>query len=234
MMIRVLMGILPMTVGALIYSGALPVASLLTGGSYSADIAAPRDHVVSALSDLDLDEITKSGSVPYASSLKHKRTPEGMVWTLMADGKAMLEMVATLTPSSDGASTYVAAETRKGPDYDERKLATGLQDMTLINTVFSAALEMELNEFAPPAERKTEQQLKEDRMAIVLHATTAKMMANPMAIAVEARRREVEFKDQMAEAEAQQASYAEQEKLRAANAGVTFEPGKPMVDVSKH
>ncbi|CAN5451698.1 hypothetical protein BH10PSE14_BH10PSE14_17840 [soil metagenome] len=231
MMIRVLMGVVPMTVSALVYSGAVPVSSLFGGSSFSADVAASPSTVASALSDLKMEEITKSGTVPYVTSLTHRRTTDGMEWTLLADGKKMLEMVATLSPTNDGTGTHVAAETHKGVDYDEQKLGRGLQDMGLVNTVFGAALTTKLNEFLPPAERKSVAKLEQDRMATVTGAMTAKLMMNPMAIAVEGRRREVEFKDQMA---SDMAAQAVRERQQQANAGVNFVPGQPMVDVSHH
>ena len=227
MLFRVLAGVVPSIAGALFYTGALPIGALFSAGAYSQAVAASPDRVASALVDLNMDEVTMAGigSSSHAIQLEHIRTAQGYDWMLKYDGKALVQMVATLTPEQDGTATRVNAVVKEGPDFVAHDGPLGLRNLTAVRTIFAAALDMELNEFAPEGQRLTHDQAEERRMAASTGAVATAVMSNPMAIAVEARHRQTEFETQMQDVEA--------EMRTASGAQANIRPGQPMLDPDK-
>src|SRR5579872_1322074 len=123
MVYRVLFGtVLPMTLGWIIYSGAIPLTSFM-GGSSTHDVAASPDVVDATISDLTLQEFTGSmlDTGPMDAGERWVKTAQiegGRTWTLMEGKKEVLIMTAHETPYDKGAATEVTAEVEKGKDYD--------------------------------------------------------------------------------------------------------------------
>lgn len=239
MLYRVLAGVVPTGFGWAVYSGAIPIASLLMSGGVSHRVPASPSAVDAAISDLSLPEFTgrSIASTTWSGerSLRTAHFTGERRWTLMQGGKEIIVMHARMAPQDGGAATRVTAETEKGRDYDPDSLPAGLRDLNVVRTVFNAALDMELNPLAPPAERLPRVRLEEKRLAAVTQAMTATLIANPMAIAVDARRQEASVRGSMdaavAEAEARQARY-EQERQRILAANPMGTAPRPAMDAA--
>ena len=158
--------------------------------------------------------------------VKAARIEGGRTWTLMEGKKEVLVMTAHETPENGGAATEVTAEVAKGKDYDIDTLPAGLRDLALVKTVFNAALDEELNPLAPEGKRLPRIKAEERRLAAVTQAMTATVVANPMALAIDARKRELSFHDSLDEAERASRDMEAQRPPP----GVNFTPGQPMVN----
>jgi hypothetical protein len=234
MLYRLLMGILPMCLGWAVFSGAIPLSTLFSWGSSTHEVAASPAEVDAALYDLTLEEFTGSMMATGPAGLEGRRvktskTEDGRTWTLMEGNKQVLVMTARRTPENGGAATEVTAEVEKGKDYDVNNLPAGLRDLNLVKTVFNAALDMELNPLAPPDQRLPRIKAEERRLAVVTKAMAGAVMANPMAVAIDARRTEMSMRSSIDEAE----RASREMEANAANQpppGVSFAPGQPMVN----
>jgi hypothetical protein len=227
---RTLAGIVPMCLGWAVYSGAIPLTFLM-GGSSTHDVAASPATVDAAIADLTLQEFTGSlmDTGPMDAGERWVKTAQiegGRSWTLMEGKKEVLVMTAHETPYDGGAATEVTAEVAKGKDYDVNRLPAGLRDLNLVSTVFNAALDEELNPLMPEGERLTRIKAEERRLAVVTKAMSAAIVSNPMAIAIDARKRELSFRDSLDEAE----RASKERESNQPPPGVSFTPGQPMVD----
>jgi hypothetical protein len=226
---RTLGTIIPMCLGWAVYSGAIPLTSFI-GGSSTHDVPAAAATVDASLSDLTLQEFTGSmmDTGPMDAGERWVKTAQiegGRTWTLMEGKKEVLVMTAHLTPDG-AAATEVTAEVAKGKDHDVNKLPAGLRDLNLVSTVFNAALDEELNPLMPEGERLTRIKAEERRLAVVTKAMSAAIVSNPMAIAIDARKRELSFRDSLDEAE----RASKERESNQPPPGVSFTPGQPMVD----
>jgi hypothetical protein len=92
--------------------------------------------------------------------------------------------------------------------------------------VFNAALDMELNPLAPEGERLPRIKAEERRLAVVTKAMATTVVANPMALAIDARKRELSMRDSLDEAE----RASKELEANEPPPGVNFTPGQPMVN----
>ena len=230
MVYRVLFSLLPMILGWCVYSGAIPLTTFM-GGSSTHEVAASPDIVDATISDLTLQEFTGSmldtGPMDAGKRwVKSAQIEGGRTWTLMEGKKEVLVMTAFETPESGGKATEVTAEVEKGKDYDANSLPAGLRDLNLVRTVFNAALDEELNPLAPEGERLPKIKAEERRLAVVTKALASAVVANPMAIAIDARKRQLSVDDSIAEAE----RASKEMEANQPPPGVSFTPGQPMVN----
>ncbi len=230
---RTLLGIVPMCLGWAVYSGAIPLTSLI-GGSSTHEVAASPDAVDAAIADLNLNEFTGSlmDTGPMDSPgrwVKSAKVADGRQWTLMMGNKQFFVLTAHETPENGGAATEVTAEVEKGKDYNINALSAGMRDLNLVKTVFNAALDEELNPLAPEGQRLPRIKAEERRLAVVTNAMAATVVANPMALAIDARKRQLSVEGSVADAE-RASKETEAERQNQPPPGVNFTPGQPMID----
>ena len=218
---------------------ALLVAACGGGAGFSRQIAQPETVVEQALADLDILQLphTKAklraggggaggGALP---EIRAERTEDGLNWFVMSGGKAVLVMTASLEPGADGASTTVSTYVKAGEASDAPDVAPLFRSISEMGALFAVAVERELGDYIPRSER-TLLSLQERP-----YGSSAEM-----AQAIGGRMNEVgQIASQLPALEArarQEAALARQMEGAESHAGASapsFEPGKPMVDVSR-
>jgi hypothetical protein len=208
-------------IGAPILLGGFYFAGALDGG-YSRDINQPLPTVMAALSDADIRSQPGSpGTDPSAAGgvrpfFRTENTKDSITWTVMSGDKVAVTMKAKLEPINDGKGTHVAESDYISPAFRSKSITMAL---------FASMLESELNELT--ASKSREAGNGQSRP----HGKLSDGIKNAIAIHAAYGEYErtgkdpfesggfVDVKENMSEPEA--------------TPGVKFEPGKPMIDVSR-
>lgn len=235
----------PVAFGGLYVSGAL-------GGGYSRDVARPPAEVRAALADL---YITKQpgepGTDPSRSGgllpqFRMEQGPDEVRWVVMSGDKVATTMTATLTPLDNGAGTRVTASVSRG-DAPDDFVSPAFRSKGVTLGLFGMALEAELDELTAPPRASAE------TCDAILARFAARNMANAdlqrgdnlkdavgdtagavMSIA----QTDMEMKRAGCPTLSSNEGFAEVSSSMGPGDGapgdqVTFEPGKPMVDLGK-
>jgi hypothetical protein len=236
-----------------VVAGGLWVSGLFAGGAYSRVVDRPPAEVLAALEDLDVrKQPGQPGTDPSASGgvaqvFVSEHVPDGIAFVVMSGDKVATRMTAHLEPLEGGKRTRVTATVERG-DAPDDFVAPAFRSKGVTLTLFSAALEGELNDLVAPPRLSQEQcQELEQRLLLANAPTndpknfvqavggTARTVIALGAVEAELRRRGCattspgaggEFKmpeNRMGQAGSGGATMP-------VDPGVHFEPGKPMVD----
>lgn len=219
----------PVAAGTAFYAGMMPPWVVgLAGGAYSKQVDRPLAVVSASLSNIELDLFSGAqdeGLRLALSQIRRQQNADGYSWFVMNGDKVVAEMVVTLTPAEGGSATQVLGIVDMG---ETEGAPPGLGNERVMEFLFANALDAQLADFAPLGARLSAEDLRRKKQFGKGAMTTARMVADPLAIAREGlRRHEEALEDQREFRESQRI----EDQRRAA--GVTFEPGKPMVDVSR-
>jgi hypothetical protein len=127
------------------------------GGGYSRDVDRPPAQVLAALQDLNVSEQPGSpGTDPSRSGgvqpvFVTERTADGISFVVMSGDRVAIRMTAHLQPLEGGTRTRVTASVQRG-DAPDDFVSPAFRSEGVTLGLFSSALEDELNELvAPPA-----------------------------------------------------------------------------------
>lgn len=218
MFLRVCGTCAPLVAGAIFYAGSF-------GKAYSRDFDRPPAEVAAALSDLDVSGISGASGSLYAAlpTVRSERTADGFRWTIMSGSEVALVMTARITPTDGGAGSHVDARVEKGRLSDPGKLPPLFRNPGAMQPLFVAALDAELAELDAEGDPAALAAARKRQKIAHGYVAAAQVAANPDAIRAEMEKANA----MMMEGATPGGSSAN------APAGVSFEPGKPMVDVSR-
>ncbi|HEY6662014.1 MAG TPA: hypothetical protein VIZ66_03735 [Sphingomicrobium sp.] len=223
-------------------------------GSYARTVGASPDEVRSALEDLDIREAPgepatdpmRSGGV--APTFLLTQQGDDLVWTVMSRDDVAVRLIAHLEPVDGGKRTKVTASVERGNAPDDF-VAPAFRDRGVTLGLFGMVLDSELDELvAPPlADEATCQKIMDDfaagnaadpdlqsrdsmsdafgdtaKIGMKLGALESKLKAAGCPVNNGGAFRPVS--NQMSESSSSGSN---------SNGDVRFEPGKPMIDVSK-
>ncbi len=204
MMYRILAGMIPSVLAALVWTGAIPIGSWFSASAEERTVAAASPLLMSALASTDLTSITQgemaAGDEPL--TVIRRQHGNGHSWTVMMGDRAMADLVAEVEPSADGQGSVVRTRASHAATYDAAGAPLSIQNRSALATRFAVAVEARLNGFAPPGERLTEKQLRDRRLRAEQEAITTQVVSDPTAIMREGLRRQREFEQLHAEIEA--------------------------------
>ena len=204
------------------------------------------DEVRSALMDLDIrnapgepaSDPSRSGGVEPTFQL----TQEGndMVWTVMSGNDVAVRMIAHLEPVEGGAKTHVTAAVQRGNAPDDL-IAPAFRSTGTTLGLFSLVLEDELDDLTRPASADpatcqkivddfTGQQQMSDQGGF---AAVAKMSIKLSALETKLKAAGCDTGFKKFEDPTEQLSDSGSDSSASGQGNVSFEMGKPMVDVSK-
>jgi hypothetical protein len=233
----------PVVLGGLWVSGVL-------GGGYERTVDRPPSQVIAALADLDIrnepgapgTDPSRAGGVTPMIRMEHDA--DSVTWTVMSGNQVATRMIAHLESIDGGRRTRVTAEVVRG-DAPDDFVSPAFRSKGLTMGLFSMALEGELDELtSPPGDPEhcrqlTEQITRENEAAhINQHPENLRQAAGSAAqviIRINA------MHDQLRRAgclNLPNGNNFSQVSNRMGSAppegagGVSFEPGRPMVDVS--
>lgn len=233
----------PVVLGGLYVSGSF-------GGNYSREVDRPPAEVMAALADLDIREQPGApGTDPSRAGgvmplFRQERTADTMTWWVMSGDKVAVRMTAALEPIDDGRATRVTAQVERG-DAPDDFVSPAFRSEGLTMGLFGMALEAELDELShaagdPAKCRELMARFESGALASagdrpregVVNAmgATATTIVKLHAFEGELRRNGCET--------SQSASLFRQPTSRMGAApprregNISFEPGKPMVDLS--
>ena len=244
---------------ALMATGLNYVAGGLAGGAYSREVGRPPAEVMDALADLDITaqpgspgtDPSRSGGVQPVFRLE--RASDRMIWTVMSGDEVAIRMIAVVEPTREGKHSRVTAEVERG-DAPDDFVSPAFRSEGITMGLFGMALEAELNRLtAPPlADQAVCDALMADfeagniaagfaerpedlpeavgntaRIAIRLHAMEAELRRN--GCPTERTRDFGEISDEMSKGGMGSPPPVGDIPVE----GVSFEPGKPMIDVSQ-
>jgi hypothetical protein len=240
------------TIGAAVGIGAYAMGSF--SGSNARVVGASPDAVRSALMDLDIREApgepatdpSRSGGVEPTFLLSQEG--DDMVWTVMSRNDVAVRLIAHLEPVDGGKQTKVTASVERGNAPDDF-VAPAFRDRNVTLGLFNAVLNSELDELvAPPlADEATCQKIMDDFAAgnaadgdLQRHdnisdafGDTAKLSLKLSALEGKLKAAGCPMKDggpfRPVSSQLSDSSSAPSSP----NGEVRFEPGKPMIDVSK-
>jgi hypothetical protein len=233
----------PLALGGAWLSGALG------GSAYSRVVDRSPAQVMEAIADLDVrkqpgspgTDPSRSGGVPPL--FRTERGPDEISFVVLSGDKVATRMTAHLEPLEGGKRTRVTASVARG-DAPDDFVSPAFRSTGLTLALFSMALEGELNELVGPPRRSAAQcrELTEK----LLTANAPSMAGDPqslsqgvgnvaqMAIALHAAEAELRRQGCDTSGGADGTfSHVSNQMGRPPIGGVTFEPGKPMVDVSR-
>jgi hypothetical protein len=235
--------VLPVAVGGLYVSGAL------SGSAYSREVERPPASVMAALEDLDITRQPGApGTDPSASGgvmplIRIERGPDRLTWVVMSGDRVATRMTAIVEPTDGGRHSHVTAQVERG-DAPDDFVSPAFRSKGITMGLFGMAVEGELNKLVSPpvdpskcreAVARMEQNgiiAPQDRPANLTQAmgNTAKTIVALNAQEAELRRNGC---DTSGTGKFETPVSAMGEAPPPPAAGVSFEPGKPMVDVSR-
>jgi hypothetical protein len=225
-------------VGGALVAGMLYFTGWLDG-AYSRDIGRPMPEVLAALSNVDVrkqpgspgaDAVASGGVTP---GFKVTRTQDSVTWTVLSGDKIATTMTAKLEPIDGGKGTHVVGTVEKGdanPDF----VAPVFRSASLTMGLLAMMLESELNELTARRSRGES-----------ASATSDPSLFKSVQTVVQVNAAYGEYqrtgKDPLADDETRlrmalraHGNDDEDEPTTGSNPEVSFEPGKPMVDLSKY
>lgn len=228
MLYKALFSVAPLTLGGLVYSGTIPLSAIYSSSGVSETVPEPVDMVAAAISDLHLNEVGVDAS--SGVSLAGRRTAGAYTWTLYWGGKPVANMVANLEQREGGKATRVTSEVIHLPAAQDPGMPHGVRDLGTLGTVFAAALEEELNSLRPEGARLSAEEATKARHGKMVTATAIHTLTHQKEIMVDLDAMANEWKKRDAEDEQ---SWQAADAGAGADASVTFEAGRPMVDASR-
>lgn len=240
-------------IGAAVAIGAYVTGSF--SGSYSRVVGASPDAVRSALADLDIREAPgepatdpmRSGGV--APTFLLSQQGDDMVWTVMSRDDVAVRLIAHLEPVDGGTRTKVTASVERGNAPDDF-VAPAFRSKGVTLGLFGMVLDSELDELVapPPADEATCQKIMDEfamgnaadpdiqsrdsmsdafgdtaKIAMKLGALESRLKAAGCPVNNSGKFREVS--SEMSDSSSSGSN---------SNGAVRFEPGKPMIDLSKN
>ena len=233
MLYRILLVVLPVALGAAIYSGAMPGHRLVSGSSYSKEVPATPADVRAALGAMPLGPGSEGDGPP----LVRTENSDGFTWSATSGDKVVMTMKATIVPLDNGRASRVDADVSPGDAPVPPRFPTASQ----VSRVFAKLLDATLNPLLLESERMPAQIVERNREDGRGYLNALQIILNPEA--VRARFQQVARQaaaDAMTRYRAQPVTptlnYQPDGVSRPADPmpGETkFEPGKPMVDVRR-
>lgn len=222
MLLRTLFWLAPPAVGALIFSGAVP----LSGSGVSLTVPEPVDTVALAVSDLEFGEVGlgTSGSTRLAG----RHTADAYTWTLYVKDKPVANLIAKLEPRDGGTATRVTSEVMPLPAAQDPDMPHSVKDLAALSAIFGAALEEELNGLLPESERMAAEEAKKAREGKIVQAATLHTLNNRKEIMADMDAMANEWNQRDAEAEQSRQAAAASASMR--ESGISFEAGQPMMN----
>lgn len=236
----------PVAAGGLYVAGAF-------GGNYSRDVDRSPAEVMAALSDLDItDEPGRPGTDPsraggVAPMFVLDRTADTMTWKVMSGTQVATSMTANLEPIGDGSRTRVTASVVRG-DAPDDFVSPAFRSKAVTMGLFSMALETELDELTLPVGGSPEKcrQIMEQMQIDALSRGNvsdertlgggAQTILTVHAMAMKMRRAGCDTNGDAGEFTSvsnRMGSAGDDDGTSASLVGPSFEPGKPMIDLSK-
>lgn len=214
-------------------------------GGFSRDVDRTPAQVAAAIADLDIRRQPGSpGSDPTASGgvapvFTHERTADGVVFTVMSGEHVATRMIAHLEPLDGGRRTRVWAEVERG-DAPDAQVSPAFRSTGITLGLFGSALGDELDDLVSPPRRSVAECQEMERRLLEANApadgNAFRAIAAVNAVGAELRRQGC---DTSAHADRPFAQVSNQMGSAPASAmgapsaeGVSFHPGRPMVDVS--
>lgn len=243
-----------MFLAALVFAGGY-FAGAFGGGGYSRTVGRPQAEVMAALEDLDITaQPGAPGSTAAAAGgikpvFRLERAADHMTWYVMSGERVATMMTATFSPTDGGKGTLVKASVTRG-DAPDDNVSPAFRSRGLTMGLFGMALEGELDKLtAPPAADAATCQRLLDRMTDGnLAATpqerpgslsqamggTAKTIMRLNAEQQQLRQAGCPTNDDGAFRPVESQMAPAEPSIDSQDSGnVSFEPGKPMIDVSQ-
>lgn len=229
------------------------------GGGYSREVGRPPAEVMEALAGLDItaqpgspgSDASRSGGVQPVFRLE--RGEDRMIWTVMSGDEVAIRMIAVVEPTREGRHSRVTAEVERG-DAPDDFVSPAFRSEGITMGLFGMALEAELNRLTalPLADQAVCDALMAEfeagnmaagfaerpadlpqavgntaKIAIRLHAMEAELRRH--GCPTERTRDFGEISDEMSKG----GQGNPPPPVDVPVEGVSFEPGKPMIDVSE-
>jgi hypothetical protein len=223
------------------------------GPSYSRNVSATPAEVRSALEDLDIrnapgapaSDPSRSGGV--APTFQLTEQGDDMIWTIMSGDKVAVRLIAHLAATDGGQHTKVTAEVERG-DAPDDYVAPAFRSTSLTRSLFGMVLDQELDQMhvTQSADSATCQKILADfeasapsadqqagfggvaRTALKLNALEGQLKAAGCPVNAPGN-----FEEPKAQLTADSGA-PPPVTTGGGNGGAKFEPGKPMLDLSKH
>ena len=235
----------PLLAGAYFFAGSF--------GLYSRSVDRPVAEVMASLDDLDITEqpgapgsdASRSGGIQPLFRLEPG--PNSMTWVVMSGEQVATRMTARFEPIDGGRRTKVSAEVDRGSAPDDF-VSPAFRSEGLTMALFAMALEAELDELTLPAgdPQKCDQLLadfaarnmasidmqRQDSLKDAV-GDTATIIMRLNAMEAELRRNGCSTKSAGEFREISNEMGSGSASPRARQPNVSFEPGKPMVDVTR-
>lgn len=234
MMWKILTGAAPVAFGlALMMTPLGGLGSFGLGSSnFEATVDQPVAIVSSAIADMEMNALARDGMARSFFVRRQRNRDGGYSWYLMKDGDVALEMLARLAPADGGRGTVVTGEVRPG----KGRIASGA-----VRTAFNEMLAAELLEVAPLAKRMEPTEIARRQRAAAGKMGVLQLISDPAAVDAVRESVTADFDDSATAAGAMsdvQAMRTISDSAPAASPSppqtpppVSFEPGKPMVDL---
>lgn len=229
------------------------------GGGYSRDVDKPQAEVMAALEDLDITEQPGSpGTDPAAAGgvkpiFQLHKTADSLIWTVWSRDKVATQMTAHFEPIDDGKGTRVTASVDRG-DAPDDFISPAFRSKAITMALFGGALEDELNELTVAPKGAWNEEC--DRIVAKVNGGElwspelsqrdgiADAMGDTAKIALKMQGAEMQLRNAGCNLDARYNEFKPvQSKMAAASSSrihveahpeVNFEPGKPMMDLSRY
>jgi hypothetical protein len=214
-------------------------------GGLSREVDRPPAAVAAAIADLDIRRQPGApGTDPAASGgvapiFRHEQTAEGMVFTVYSGDKVATRMIAHLEPLDGGRRTRVWAEVERG-DAPDDLVSPAFRSTGITLGLFNAALGDELDDLTSPPRRSVAECQDMERQLLEANAPAdqnpLRAIAAVRAVGEELRRRGCDTRAHANEPFQPMVSRMGNPPPPGAmgappTEGVSFQPGRPMVDV---
>ena len=222
------------------------VAGGAGAGSFTREVDRPPAQVAAAIADLDIRRQPGTpGTDPAASGgvrpdFRTEQSADGVTFTVWSNDKVAVRMIAHLEPLDGGRRTRVWAEVERGDAPDEQ-VSPAFRSTGVTLGLFSAALGDELDDLVSPPRRSAAECQELERQLLEAHAPDDR---NPLRAIVAVQETAAELRSRGCDtgAHADQAVAPVSNRMGSAppssamgappSDGVSFQPGRPMVDVS--
>jgi hypothetical protein len=223
-----------------------------SGGAFARDVDKTPAQVAAAISDLDIrrqpgqpgTDPRESGGV--ASVFRHEAIADGIAFTVWSGDKVATRMIAHLEPLDGGRRTHVWAEVERG-DAPDAQVAPAFRSTGITLGLFNAALGDEIDDLESPVRRSVADCQELEQRLLLANAPRDQ---NPLAVIATVAAVGRELRKQGCDTRAHAGEQFQPVSNVMGNAppgsgdiaahgppghgGVSFEPGRPMVDVSTH
>lgn len=223
-------------------------------GNYTRTVGKPPEAVALALSDLDITEQPGSpGTDPSRSggikpAFRFKRDGNTLTWTVMSGDQVATRMSAFLEPLDDGKKTRITTKVERG-DAPDDFVSPAFRSTGLTMGLFAMALESELDElvvgkgWGPQCDKLMEEFTNRNMADVDLHTHSGGMDAigdvaktglrlNAMDGQLKAAGCNPDVQSRTGQAFVPVESRMSEGPARRRDDGVSFAPGKPMIDTN--